>query len=65
MLHTFRVAHWVFLPSCKYACVVRRLRCAGGKRSGADYSAEATAVREMYEETAGALSFHGMRPSPI
>ena len=28
---------------------------AGGKRTGADYSAEATACREMYEETAGKL----------
>ncbi|CAK0747651.1 hypothetical protein CVIRNUC_001780 [Coccomyxa viridis] len=27
----------------------------GGKRSGADYSAESTAVREMYEETSGLL----------
>ena len=27
----------------------------GGKRSGADYSAESTAVREMYEETSGAV----------
>ena len=27
----------------------------GGKRTGADYSAEATACREMYEETAGKL----------
>ena len=28
---------------------------SGGKRSGADYSAESTAVREMYEETSGAV----------
>ena len=33
---------------------LRRICPAGGKRSGADYSAEATAVREMFEETAGA-----------
>ena len=28
---------------------------AGGKRSGRDYSAESTAVREMFEETSGAV----------
>lgn len=40
-----------------------RLQSAGGKRSGADYSAESTAVREMFEETAGeVLHLHSSCP---
>lgn len=51
------------LPSCNDEYVISQLHCAGGKRSGADYSAEATAVREMFEETAGALVNNGIQKS--